>query len=186
RIKGISTSLRTFSRGDAEHKVKINLHEGIDSTLLILKYRLKANHNRPAIAITKNYGEITDIECFPGQINQVFLNILANAIDVFDEAAQHTSFDALAASPQQIIVETKTAVECNCVEIRIRDNGKGMDAATQAKIFDHLFTTKPIGKGTGLGLSISYQIVTEQHGGTLSCQSELGRGTEFVIVLPIS
>ncbi|MGD1928073.1 MAG: AAA family ATPase [Leptolyngbyaceae cyanobacterium] len=186
RIKGISTSLRTFSRGDAEHKVKINLHEGIDSTLLILKYRLKANHNRPAILITKNYGEIPDVECFPGQINQVFLNILANAIDVFDEAAQHTSFDALEASPQQIIVETRTALEYNCVEIRIRDNGRGMDAATQAKIFDHLFTTKPIGKGTGLGLSISYQIVTEQHGGTFSCQSELGRGTEFAIVLPIS
>ena len=186
RIKGISTSLRTFSRGDAEHKVKINLHEGIDSTLLILKYRLKANEDRPAIAITKNYGEIPDVECFPGQINQVFLNILANAIDVFDEAAQHTSFDALEASPQQIIVETATAVEYNCVEIRIRDNGKGMDTATQAKIFDHLFTTKPIGKGTGLGLSISYQIVTEQHGGTLSCQSTLGHGTEFAIVLPIS
>ena len=186
RIKGISTSLRTFSRGDAEHQVKIDLHEGIDSTLLILKYRLKANADRPAIAVVKNYGEIPDVECFPGQINQVFLNILANAIDVFDEATQHASFDELEASPQQIIVETETAFEYNCVKIRIRDNGKGMDATTQAKIFDHLFTTKPVGKGTGLGLSISYQIVTEQHGGTLSCQSELGRGTEFVIVLPIS
>ncbi|MEH2456665.1 ATP-binding sensor histidine kinase [Nostoc sp.] len=184
RIKSISTSLRTFSRADTEHKVSANLHEGIDSTLLILKYRLKANEHRPAIQLIQDYGQLSTIECFPGQLNQVFINILANAIDVFDEAAQQSAFADLQANPQKITIQTVLTPQ-NAVEIRIGDNGKGMSFEVKARIFDHLFTTKAVGKGTGLGLAIARQIVVEKHGGSLDVQSELGQGTEFCIHLPI-
>ncbi|WGV23321.1 AAA family ATPase [Halotia branconii] len=183
RIKSISTSLRTFSRADTDHKVSANLHEGLDSTLLILKYRLKANEHRPAIEVTNDYGDLPTIECFPGQLNQVFMNILANAIDMFDEMAQTQSFKELEANPQKITI--RTSIESNQVHIRIRDNGKGMSDDVQAKIFDHLFTTKEVGKGTGLGLAIARQIVVEKHSGSLNVWSELGQGTEFCISLPI-
>lgn len=183
RIKGISTSLRTFSRADKEHKVKANLHEGIDSTILILKYRLKANEFRSEIAIIKEYGELSQIDCFSGQLNQVFMNILANAIDMFDELAQTQSFAELKAQPQQITI--RTTADSNQVKIQICDNGKGMTEEVKAKIFDHLFTTKGVGKGTGLGLAIARQIVVEKHGGSLEVQSTLGEGTEFCIRLPI-
>ncbi|MBD2326319.1 GHKL domain-containing protein [Alkalinema sp. FACHB-956] len=184
RIKGISTSLRTFSRADKEHTVRANLHDGIDSTLLILKYRLKANEYRPVIAVLQNYGEIPEIPCFPGQLNQVFMNILANAIDMFDEMAQSQSFDALEANPQQITIQT-TLLD-NQVQISIRDNGKGMAEEIKAKVFDHLFTTKAVGKGTGLGLAIARQIVEEKHGGQIFCTSTLGLGTEFKVNLPLA
>ncbi|BAZ54128.1 two-component hybrid sensor and regulator [Nostoc sp. NIES-4103] len=183
RIKGISTSLRTFSRADTEHKVSANLHEGIDSTLLILKYRLKANEFRPAIKVIQEYGQLPLVECFPGQLNQVFMNILANAIDMFDEMAKTQSPQEIAANPQQITIHTAT-IE-HQVQICIRDNGKGMTEDVKARIFDHLFTTKGVGKGTGLGLAIARQIVVEKHGGSLDVQSEVGRGTEFLIQLAI-
>lgn len=183
RIKGISTSLRTFSRADTEHKVSANLHEGLDSTLLILTYRLKANEYRPAIAVIQNYGEIPAIDCFPGQLNQVFMNILANAIDMFDEVAQTQSWDELNAHPQQITI--RTTADSNQVQIQICDNGKGMTEDVRAKIFDHLFTTKGVGKGTGLGLAIAHQIVEDKHGGSLDVQSAPGQGTEFCIRLSI-
>ncbi|HEY9623204.1 MAG TPA: AAA family ATPase [Crinalium sp.] len=183
RIKSISTSLRTFSRADAEYKVSANLHEGIDSTLLILKYRLKANEYRPAIEVIQNYGDLPSIECFPGQLNQVFMNILANAIDVFDEMAHSQSFNNLQTRTPQIAITT--AVLENQAEIRIKDNGKGMSQDVQQKIFDHLFTTKGVGKGTGLGLAIARQIVVEKHSGSLEVESELHQGTEFCIRLPI-
>lgn len=183
RIKSISTSLRTFSRADTEYKVSANLHEGLDSTLLILKYRLKANQFRPTIKVIKNYGEIPSIDCFPGQLNQVFMNILANAIDMFDEMAQQLSFAELETHPQQITIHT--VMIDSQVQIWIRDNGKGMTEEVQAKIFDHLFTTKGVGKGTGLGLAIARQIVVDKHGGSLEVQSEPGQGTEFCIRLPI-
>jgi signal transduction histidine kinase len=183
RVKDISVSLRTFSRADTDCQVSANLHEGIDSTLLILKYRLKANQYRPAIEIIQEYGEIPAIKCFPGQLNQVFMNILANAIDVFDEMAQQSSFDELTEDSQQITICT-TKLE-HQVQISIRDNGKGMTENVKAKIFDHLFTTKSVGKGTGLGLAIARQIVVEKHGGTLDVQSELDQGSEFCIRLPI-
>lgn len=183
RIGGISTSLRTFSRADTEYKVKANLHEGIDSTILILKYRLKANELRPAIEVIRDYGEIPQVSCFPGQLNQVFMNILANAIDMFDEVAEGRSFRDLKSSPQKI--EIRTTVCGSHVEIRISDNGKGMAEGVRAKVFDYLFTTKGVGKGTGLGLAIARQIVVEKHNGSLDVQSALEHGTEFCIRLPI-
>jgi signal transduction histidine kinase len=164
--------------------VSANLHEGIDSTLLILKYRIKGNEHRSDIQIIQDYGNLPPIECFPGQLNQVFMNILANAIDVFDEAAQQSSLVDLQANPQKITIQT-VLIEKNTVEIRICDNGRGMSEAVKDKIFDHLFTTKGVGKGTGLGLAIARQIVVEKHGGSIEVQSELGQGVEFCIRLPI-
>ncbi|MCG9886108.1 MAG: trifunctional serine/threonine-protein kinase/ATP-binding protein/sensor histidine kinase [Cyanobacteria bacterium] len=184
RIRSISTSLRTFSRADStDHKVEVDLHEGIDSTLLILKYRLKANEARPAIEVVRDYGDLPPVSCFPGQINQVFMNILANAIDILDEVAQRHTFQDLLDRPQRI--EIRTAVEGEFVRIRIRDNGDGMTEAVKGRIFDHLFTTKEVGKGTGLGLAISRQIVEEKHGGCLTVQSEVGWGSEFWVDLPL-
>ncbi|WP_416666617.1 trifunctional serine/threonine-protein kinase/ATP-binding protein/sensor histidine kinase [Egbenema bharatensis] len=185
RIKSISNSLRTFSRADTEYKVRADIHEGIDSTILILKYRLKANEFRPAIEVQKAYSNLPMVDCFPGQLNQVFMNILANAIDVFDEAAQQSSFNDLKAKPQRITIQTQLAAQ-NTVEIRIRDNGTGMSSEVLSRIFDHLFTTKGVGKGTGLGLAIARQIIVEKHGGCIEVQSEVGQGTEFCISLPMS
>ncbi|TAF52600.1 MAG: histidine kinase [Oscillatoriales cyanobacterium] len=184
RIKGISTSLRTFSRADTTHKVSANLHEGLDSTLLILKYRLKANEHRPEIQVLRQYRELPDVRCFHGQLNQVFMNILANAIDMFDEMAQQSTFADLQAHPQILTIQT-AMVTADTAEIRIRDNGKGMTEEVKAQIFDHLFTTKGVGKGTGLGLAIARQIVEEKHQGRLEVQSKLGQGTEFLIALPV-
>ena len=183
RIKSISTSLRTFSRADTDKKVVANLHEGLDSTLLILKYPLKANDNRPGIEVIRDYGNLPPVECFPSQLNQVFMNIIANAIDVFDEATQELSYAQIKAQPQKIRIQTAFISEQNLVEIRIGDNGKGMTEEVTRKIFYRLFTTKAVGKGTGLGLAIAYQIVVENHGGSLKVCSELGQGTEFCILL---
>ncbi|MEM8545768.1 MAG: ATP-binding protein, partial [Cyanobacteria bacterium P01_H01_bin.119] len=184
RIQGISNSLRIFSRADAEYKVSANLHEGLDSTLLILKYRLKANDLRPAIEVIQQYGDLPKIDCFPGQLNQVFMNIVANAIDMFDEMAQETTFENLKSNPQKITIQTEI-VEKNSIEIRIADNGKGMSEAVKSRIFDHLFTTKGVGEGTGLGLAIAHQIIVEKHSGTITAESEIDEGTTFVINLPI-
>ncbi|MEG3887993.1 ATP-binding protein [Microcoleus sp. herbarium19] len=183
RIKSMSKSLRTFSRADTDRKVKANLHEGLDSTLLILKYRLKASEKRPAIAVIRDYGNLPDIECFPGQLNQVFMNILANAIDVFDDMAKTQSCCELQANPQQITIRSE--IISNQVLILIKDNGTGMTEDVKAKIFDYLFTTKAVGKGTGLGLAIARQIVVGKHEGSIAVDSTLGEGTEFTIQLPI-
>lgn len=185
RIRDISTSLRTFSRADTEYKVSADLHEGIDSTLLILKYRLKASDIRPDIEVIKEYGELPAVTCFPGQLNQVFMNILANAIDAFDEAAEQGLFQYGSGQTPKITIKTSVLSVQNVVEIRIRDNGKGMTEEVKAKAFDHLFTTKEMGKGTGLGLAIAHQIVTETHYGSLTVESECGQGTEFCLQLPI-
>ncbi|MEM9002695.1 MAG: response regulator [Cyanobacteria bacterium P01_F01_bin.86] len=185
RIMNISTSLCTFSRADTEHKVSTNLHEGLDSTLLILKYRLKANDRRPAIQVDKDYSNLPLVRCFPGQLNQVFMNLLANAIDVFDEAAQQATFTDLEKRPQIITVKTTLLADKNVVKIYICDNGEGMSEDVQAKIFDHLFTTKGVGQGTGLGLAIAYEIITEKHNGKIEVHSEIGKGSHFTIHLPI-
>ena len=182
-IRKISTSLRIFSRADFAEKTAFNLHEGIDSTLLILKYRLKANEQRPAIEIVKEYGNIPDVQCFPGQLNQVFMNLIANAIDALDEGNGERRFEEIAANPNRITIGTETTSEE--VIIRISDNGMGMPEAIKRRIFEQGFTTKGVGKGTGLGMAIARQIVEEKHGGTISCSSEPGKGTEFAIVLPV-
>ncbi|OYD87562.1 hybrid sensor histidine kinase/response regulator, partial [Nostoc sp. 'Peltigera membranacea cyanobiont' 213] len=183
RITSISKSLRTFSRADSDQKQTFNLHEGIDSTILILRHRLKANDTRPAIEVVTNYGQIPAINCFPGQLNQVFMNILANAIDALDESNNGRTFAEIKANPNCITIQT--SVENERVKIAITDNGKGMNESVKQKIFDHLFTTKAVGKGTGLGLAIARQIVESTHGGKLSCNSVLGEGTEFIIELPV-
>ncbi|MEH2459098.1 trifunctional serine/threonine-protein kinase/ATP-binding protein/sensor histidine kinase [Nostoc sp.] len=186
RIKDISISLRTFSRADTTEKVACNLHEGIESTLLILKYRLKANEKRPAIKVITEYGKLPPVKCFLGQLNQVFMNILANAIDILDTSIQGRSFAQVQADHQQILIHTEVSSDQRTVTICIRDNGQGMPEEIRTRIFNHLFTTKEVGKGTGLGLAIARQIVEETHNGRLSCNSVLGEGTEFVIEIPVS
>ncbi|MEH2008893.1 sensor histidine kinase [Nostoc sp.] len=185
RISNISNSLRIFSRADTEQKVLFNVHEGINSTLLILKHRLKANKIRPAIELVQYYGEFSLVKCFPGQLNQVFMNLLANAIDALEESNSKLSFDQIKANPNQITIHTALIEDTSHALIRIQDNGVGISADVQQKMFDHLFTTKPVGKGTGLGLSIAYQIIVEKHKGTLEVNSVLGKGSEFIISIPI-
>ncbi|MEH1834972.1 MAG: ATP-binding protein [Nostoc sp.] len=185
RISNISNSLRTFSRADTEQKVLFNLHEGINSTLVILKHRLKANKIRPAIEIVQNYGEVPLVECLPGQLNQVFMNLLANAIDALEESNSGLSFNEIKANPNQITIHTALTEDNHHVSIRIQDNGVGISADVQQKMFDHLFTTKSVGKGTGLGLSIAYQIIVQKHRGSLEVNSVLKEGSEFIITIPI-
>ncbi|MDZ8105709.1 MAG: AAA family ATPase [Nostoc sp. DedQUE12a] len=185
RIKSISTSLRTFSRADRDYQVSANIHEGIDSTILILKHRLKPNEFRPAIEVVTNYGNIPAIECFPGQLNQVFMNILANAIDALEEANQKRTFEDIQAHPNQIEIQTQLDESGKQVVIKIRDNGVGMPDEVKRRVFDHLFTTKAVGKGTGLGLAIAHQIITENHNGCIEVYSKVGDGTVFVLTLPV-
>ncbi|MBR8838107.1 MAG: AAA family ATPase [Stigonema ocellatum SAG 48.90 = DSM 106950] len=183
RLTNISTSLRTFSRDDKDYKVPFNIHSGIDSTILILKHRLKANEQRPAIEVNTNYGDLPEILCFPGQLNQVFMNIIANAIDALEESNIRRSLEEIKANPNRITITT--SVGNNQVHVAIADNGIGMNEQVKQKIFDHSFSTKPVGKGTGLGLAIARQIIVEKHHGTLTVNSTLGQGTEFVITLPV-
>ncbi|MDZ8222621.1 MAG: ATP-binding protein [Nostoc sp. ChiVER01] len=183
RLKNISTSLRTFSRADRDYKVPFHIHQGIDSTILILKHRLKANEQRPAIEVVTSYGKLPQIECFPGQLNQVFMNILANAIDALEESNNGRSFEDIQDNCNRIVITT--SLEEDLVKIIIADNGKGMTEEVKQKIFDHLFTTKAVGKGTGLGLAIARQIVEETHRGKLSFNSVKGEGTEFIIEIPL-
>ena len=185
RLVTISNSLRTFSRGDTDAKVSANIHEGIDSTLMILQHRLKANNKRPEIQVIKDYGDIPSVKCYLGQLNQVFMNILANAIDACEESTQDRTFAEIQSNPNTIIIKTEVTEDNQSVVIKIKDNGTGMSEEVKPRIFDQLFTTKSVGQGTGLGLSISRQIVEETHGGSLSCNSVLGEGTEFAIAIPI-
>ena len=185
RIRNISTSLRTFSRADSDRPVSFNIHDGIESTLLILKHRLKASEFRPAIEVVKDYGKLPLVKCFPGQLNQVFMNVLANAIDALEESNKGLGFSEIKARPNRITVQTVMSESKAQVLILIKDNGTGMSNEVKENIFNHLFTTKSVGQGTGLGLSIAYQIVVEKHGGTLTVNSSLGQGSEFVISIPV-
>ncbi|MBD2057777.1 HAMP domain-containing protein [Oculatella sp. FACHB-28] len=183
RICSISKSLRTFSRGDSI-QVAVNIHEGLDSTLMILRHRLKENGQRCAIRVNRRYGSLPLVKCYPTQLNQVFMNIIANAIDAFDEpSAKNLKFSK--SSPATITIYTKVADYEDKVIIGIEDNGPGMTEEVRSQIFDYLFTTKPLDKGTGLGLPISRQIIVEKHGGTITCLSASGLGTEFIIELPM-
>lgn len=172
RIREIVLSLRNFSRLDEAEFKAVDLHEGIESTLLILCHRLKASPERPEIQIRRDYRELPKVECQAGQLNQVFMNILSNAIDAL-ESTSH---------PQ---IAIRTSVLGESVEIAIADNGTGISKEVQQKIFNPFFTTKPVGKGTGMGMSISYQLIVEKHHGKLECFSTEGEGTEFLIQIPI-
>ncbi|MBF2009418.1 MAG: GAF domain-containing protein, partial [Chlorogloeopsis fritschii C42_A2020_084] len=186
RIRQIVLSLRNFSRLDQAEMKPVDIHEGIDSTLLILQHRLKAKADSFAINIVKEYGNLPLVECYAGQINQVFMNVLSNALDALEQHKQSGSENY---SPQ---ITIKTAVgeifpdNIPSVVIRIADNGPGIPKDSLARIFDPFFTTKPVGQGTGLGLSISYQIVVDKHGGVFKCHSQPGAGTEFWIEIPMS
>ncbi|MFN6570093.1 response regulator [Dendronalium sp. ChiSLP03b] len=185
RICEISHSLRTFSRSDNSTKVAIDIHQGIESTLMILKHRLKVNNPRQPIKIIKNYNDLPDVECYPGPINQVFMNIIANAIDALDESLNIPENLDTEQYFKEIIISTQLNYTNQGVIISIKDNGNGMEPEVQKHIFEQFFTTKAVGKGTGLGLSISRQIIEEKHLGKLNCISALGKGTEFIIELPI-
>ncbi|BAY96182.1 multi-sensor signal transduction multi-kinase [Tolypothrix tenuis PCC 7101] len=181
RIRNIILGLRNFSRLDESEMKPVNIHEGIDSTLMILQHRLKENSNHPEIEVIKEYAQMPEVSCYAGQLNQVFMNILSNAIDALDD--DRYKDNSLIQNPQiRILTELK---DTNTLRIRIADNGHGMTTQVQQKIFDPFFTTKPIGSGTGLGLSISYQVVVDKHKGQLICKSAVGEGTEFVIEIPI-
>ncbi len=184
RICNISVSLRTFSRADSDRPLPFNIHEGIDSTILILKHRLKASESRPSIEIVKDYGNLPAIECFAGQLNQVFMNFLANAIDALEDSNSGRSYEEIEANPNRIAIKTTVSEDHKFIIIRIKDHGIGMSESVQQQIFEHLFTTKAVGKGTGLGLAIARQIVVEKHHGAIEVHSVLGYGTEFVISLP--
>jgi signal transduction histidine kinase len=184
RIREIVLGLRNFSRLDEADYKEVNIHDGLDSTLLILQHRLKMSDRAPDIEIIKNYGELPLVKCYPGQLNQVFMNLLANAIDALEEASLGEVLSKSAKSTPTIQIHTDR-IQPNWIKVSILDNGLGIPEPTKAKLFDPFFTTKPVGKGTGLGLSISHQIVTERHRGKLYCQSELGQGTEFVVEIPV-
>lgn len=172
RIREIVLSLRNFSRLDEAEFKAVDLHEGIESTLLILCHRLNASPDRPEIHIQRDYSELPKVECQAGQLNQAFMNILSNAIDALESTSQ----------PQ---ITIRTSVVGESVEIAISDNGTGISSEIQQKIFNPFFTTKPVGKGTGMGMSISYQLIVEKHHGKLECCSTEGEGTEFLIQIPI-
>jgi two-component system, NtrC family, sensor kinase len=175
RICQLVLSLRNFSRLDESEFKPFDIHAGIDSTLVILQHRLKAKPNFPAIQVIKDYAQLPEVECYSNQLNQVFMNLLSNAIDALEESA---------ISSPTITIRT-SAIDNNWVTVDITDNGIGIPESIQSQLFDPFFTTKPVGKGTGLGLSISYQIVTKKHGGKIECHSTVGKGTEFIVQIPI-
>jgi len=190
RIRDIMQSLRNYSRTDTLHKRAVDIHEGLETTLMILSHRLKAKNNRPAIKIIKLYGDLPKLECHPGQLNQVFMNLIANAIDALEESNAGKTYAEIEENPNTIIISTAAVCDqepeiIDKIVIRIADNGLGMPEAVREKLFTPFFTTKVEGKGTGLGLSICYQIVTEKHEGTLECLSSLECGTEFAICIPM-
>ncbi|MEX0268604.1 sensor histidine kinase [Leptolyngbyaceae cyanobacterium UHCC 1019] len=182
RIREIVLSLRNFSRLDQAEVKEVNIHDGLDSTLRILQHRLKPTALRFGIEVIKNYGALPLVDCLAGQLNQVFMNLLANAIDALQEFSESLPPDECFQEGK--ITITTQAIDSTWVHISIRDNGSGIPVAVQSKLFDPFFTTKPVGKGTGLGLSISYQVV-ERHGGTLEYLPLPERGAEFLIKIPI-
>ena len=185
RIHEIVQSLRNFSRLDESEIKSVDIHEGIDSTLMILKSRLSATKNYPKIEVFKEYKSLPLVECYPGKLNQVFMNILVNAIDSLEEQLSIQDLENPPIFNYKPWIRIGTEVTDNSwVIIRIADNGKGLTTEQSSKLFDPFFTTKPVGKGTGLGLSISYQIVVELHGGQLYCISEPNQGAEFIIKIP--
>jgi signal transduction histidine kinase len=195
RIRQIVLSLKNFSRLDEAEKKPVDIHEGIDNTLMLLQNRLKPRMGATNITVNKAYADLPLVDCYAGKLNQVFMNILSNAIDALEERADLISSNAppnanssadseLACAPSTIEIQTQQLND-EWIMVRIADNGLGITERVKQRLFDPFFTTKPVGKGTGLGLAISYQIVVEQHGGQLKCQSMPGQGTEFIIEIPI-
>ena len=176
RIRQIVLSLRNFSRLDESEMKPVDIHSGIDSTLLILQHRLQSNSKHPEIAVMQKYGQLPLVNCYASALNQVFMNIINNAIDALESSDINRT--------PTIIIQTELREQKNVV-ISIADNGIGMSQCLQNKIFNPFFTTKSVGSGTGLGLSTSYSIVVEKHGGQLSCTSAPGEGTEFIIEIPV-
>ena len=179
RIRDIVLSLRNFSRMDEADLKQVNIHEGIDSTLMILHHRLKGSSDQPAVEVIRDYDALPTVDCYPGQLNQVVMNILVNAVDAVEsrEAADERRSG-------KITIRT-SVIEGDWVEIAIADNGPGIPDSIRSRIFDPFFTTKPVGKGTGMGMSISYKIIVEKHGGKLEYASSPEQGTEFFIRIPI-
>jgi signal transduction histidine kinase len=185
RLTDISRGFRIYSRGDIDRRVLFDVHDIIDSTLILLQHRLKSNAQRLEIKVLKNYQHLPILEGFPGQLSQVLMNIFSNAIDALEEFNQIRSIEEIIANPNTITVQTHIGLSGNYIIISIRDNGIGMSEEVKQKIFDYLFTTKTVGKGTGLGLAIARQIVVEKHGGAIAVNSAPLQGTEFVITLPL-
>ncbi len=188
RIREIVLSLRNFSRIDESEQKAVDIHEGIESTLMILQHRIKATSDRPGINIIRDYGELPLVECYAGQLNQVFMNILSNSIDALE------SMDTLEApeteepkTPDQkaLKITLRTEARPESIVISIADNGIGIPEEVKHRIFDPFFTTKEVGKGTGMGMAISYQLITEKHKGKIECFSDKGMGTEFIIEIPL-
>lgn len=184
RIRDIVLSLRNFSRLDESEIKKADIHEGIDSTLTILQYRLRATSKRPEIQVVKNYQKLPLIKCCPGQLNQVFMNIISNGLDAIEENDRQNCPKADRAKAGEICITTEV-IEGDRISIRVADNGIGISETIRSRLFDPFFTTKPVGQGTGLGLAVAHQIVVEKHRGTLEVNSVLGKGTELAIVLPL-
>ncbi|MHC5756988.1 PAS domain-containing protein [Nostoc sp.] len=209
RIRQIVLSLRNFSRLDEDGAKAVDIHEGMNSTLFLLQNRLKAKPGHPEIQVIRDYGNLPPVVCHAGQMNQVFMNLLTNAIDVLEESfvishlslvnnierrtnerqllqagkpVQRTASQGQMTFPQ---IRIRSLIEKDCVIISIADNGPGMTEKVRKRLFDPFFTTKPVGKGTGMGLSISYQIVVNKHGGQIQCISAPGQGAEFVIMIPL-
>ncbi|MBF2064709.1 MAG: hybrid sensor histidine kinase/response regulator [Calothrix sp. C42_A2020_038] len=216
RIRTIVLSLQNFSRLDEAQMKSVNIHEGINSTLVMLEHRLKETAHRPMISVIKHFGALPPVTCYPSELNQVFMHILNNAIDALEmgngawrlggnmvshegtvvsrnqDITLNNNYTSASQIPisnfctlvPQILIQTRLTSR-NTAQICIRDNGPGIEESTYTRLFDPFFTTKPVGKGTGLGLSISYQIIVQKHQGTLTCQSSLGQGAEFVIEIPV-
>ncbi len=209
RIRQIVLSLKNFSRLDEAEQKQVDIHEGIDSTLLILQHRFKETAGHPKIVLLKEFGNLPRVQCYAGQLNQVFMNIIGNAIDALEEAMEtgdwadgelspipycpsptlrictEVKYEEDASIQTENIVYNKSNWHPTHIVIRIADNGPGIPAEVHQRLFDPFFTTKEPGKGTGLGLSISYQIVVDKHGGQLHCNSAPGQGTEFAIEIPV-
>jgi signal transduction histidine kinase len=180
RIREIVLSLRNFSHMDEAEFKMVDIHEGIDNSLLILDHRLKSKSSSKLIQVIKQYADLPLVNCYAGQLNQVFVNILANAIDALEEVRSKTD----QAEQPFISIQTKLVGD-RYIEIAIADNGSGIPESIQQQIFNPFFTTKPVGKGTGMGMAISYQIINEKHKGKLICSSIVGKGTEFIIQIPL-
>ncbi len=190
RIRSIVEALQNFSRLDEAQMKRVNVHEGIDSTVVMLQHRLKKTINRPAITVFKEYTNLPLVTCYASELNQVFMHLLNNAIDALDESNVNSQWSL--ANDQgrrtkdigQIHIRTMLT-NSDTVKICLADNGPGISESVRSRMFDPFFTTKPPGKGSGLGLAISYQIVVQKHQGKLTCNSLPGQGTEFIIEIPL-